>query len=186
MQSMARHSHGRGSEICIKRICLVFPGGERGKRAWKPFAALEAPATFARHCLPVKTTILRILLIAAFLVAGYFIRQGNSQNLEPLLKEAAEKMNASPNQMMDDDTRLDHVEAGPGKRITYNYTLVRVSKANVNIPELQKAMREQIIANYKTSSQMEHFRRANVEMAYRYKDKAGEPIFELMVSPKDF
>ena len=88
--------------------------------------------------------------------------------------------------MGDRDTRWDSTGAEPGNKFIYIYTLVNHTKDEMDVPTLEKALRPKIIAGYKTSDQMKSFREHNVELHYQYKDKTGEFVFEIVVSPKDF
>jgi hypothetical protein len=49
-------------------------------------------------------------------------------------------------------------------------------------------VRQTLLQNYKTSTtvQMQSLRLRQVELDYQYKDKNGDFIFEITVSPKDF
>lgn len=133
--------------------------------------------------------LLRIIAGAVGAVIGYLVvsqfLNGNA-HFDKVLTNTANEMNKTLPMNVDSATRLDTTIGGPGKRFTYIYTLLTVGKTNVDLPLLQNNMRPQIIANYKTSDRMKVFRDQNVELNYEYKDKDGNVLFTIAVSPKDF
>ena len=109
-----------------------------------------------------------------------------SAHFDKILSNTANNVNKTLPKMVDSATRLDTTIAGPGKKFTYVYTLVNVDKSNPIAAALQDKLKPQIVANYKTSEKMKVFRDENVELDYQYKDKNGDLVCEVAVSPKDF
>jgi len=95
-------------------------------------------------------------------------------------------MNAGLPKQVDRETRLDTTMAGPGNRLTYLYTLVNLSSADVDSTELTAKLKSQIINGYKTLPEMAAFRKRQVELHYHYRDKNGNVVATIVVSPKDF
>lgn len=122
--------------------------------------------------------------VIGYLVVSQFLN--GSAHFDKVLMNTANEMNKTLPMNVDSGTRLDTTIGGPGKKFTYIYTLLTVEKTNLDLPSLQKNMRPQIIANYKTSDRMKVFRDQNVELNYEYKDKDGNLLFSIAVSPKDF
>lgn len=104
---------------------------------------------------------------------------------EQLMKISSE-INKSCPFMVDQDTRLDNTMGGPGKSITYNYTLVNYLEADINSDELRKYITPQLINNIKTNDDMKTFRENKVSLKYNYKDKLGKPILSVTISPSDY
>ena len=104
---------------------------------------------------------------------------------EQLMKISSE-INKSCPFMVDQDTRLDNTMGGPGKSITYNYTLVNYLEEDINSDELRKFITPQLINNIKINDDMKTFRENEVSLKYNYKDKVGKPILSVTISPSDY
>jgi len=94
-------------------------------------------------------------------------------------------MNKKLPTMFDAETRLDKVAASPGQ-FTYFFSLPNLTKDNLDLSILQNRLRENVTSNYRTNYQLEVDRQNNILMKYQYKDKNGDFLFEIAVSPKDF
>ena len=94
-------------------------------------------------------------------------------------------MNKELPRMFDAETRLDKVTAVSG-RMTYYFSFLNQAKENLALPVLQNKLRESLTANYRTNSGLAMDRKNDISMGYQYKDKNGELLFEIVVSPKDF
>ncbi len=132
---------------------------------------------------------LRIVAAVIGATVGFLVvSHGLHHSTQELLENAAADMNKKLPMMVDSVTRLDKVEAGPdgSKTLIYNYTLPEMTKSNMDVPTLEKVLRPQVIENYKTRAEMRGLRDANVQLDYRYKDKNGDAVFEMDISPKDF
>jgi hypothetical protein len=125
--------------------------------------------------------------VLGYVAVTYFFQAGrDSVHFDQGLAQVAGEINKTLPMMVDSATRLDTVIPGPGEKLTYCYTLVNEEKESVDVAALEKALRPQAISGYKTSTQMKSFREHNVELNYQYKDKKGNFIFELAITPKDF
>lgn len=107
-------------------------------------------------------------------------------HFDRVLIQTASELNKTLPMMVDSETRLDTTVPGPGKKFTYVYTLVNQDGSNLDATVLQNKLKPKILAGYKTSDAMKVFRDANVEMDYQYKDKNGNFLCKISVSPKDF
>ena len=107
-------------------------------------------------------------------------------SFDQTLVRISSELNKSLPAMMDRETRLDSTLAGPGKRLTYFYTLVNYSRGDLDTSQVQQVLRPRLLANYKSNEQMKDLRDGNVELHYQYKGKGGEFLFELVVAPRDF
>jgi hypothetical protein len=124
--------------------------------------------------------------ILAVFVFRSFTRVGGSSSFEETLAQAAAQANKSLPMMIDKETRLDATAAEEGKRFIYTYTLVNYERGHVDTSMLRRSIRPTLVENYKTNEQMKGFREEHVELHYRYYDKNGEPLMEIVVSPSDF
>jgi hypothetical protein len=142
----------------------------------------------------MNNTFLRIVATIIGAVIGYAVVSGLFQagcghiSTRRYLTLEAEATNKKLPMMVDADTRIDKVEVGDGTNniMIYDYTLPRLTKNQIDASVLQKNLRPQLIANYRTNNLMQRMRDQGVELDYHYVDKNGDFIFEQSVSPKDF
>ncbi|MDR3457576.1 MAG: hypothetical protein P4N60_09035 [Verrucomicrobiae bacterium] len=106
--------------------------------------------------------------------------------LNARLARVAANMNERLPLLADPETRLDKVTAGPGAQLTYAFTLPNRDKGTLDLPAFEKAIRQNLINNYQTNSSLAELRAAQVKLDYQYKDKNGQFISEIAVTPKDF
>jgi hypothetical protein len=107
---------------------------------------------------------------------------------EQMLVKASSDMNAKLPIMVDKYTRMDNTLAGPGKLLTYKYTLVQTVATDLDkakLEELRKSMKSTIVQTYKTSPAMKVFRDADVKLKYQYYDKKGAFVTDIEVNPTD-
>ena len=140
----------------------------------------------------MRSPILKILVALISAVVGYVLvasvlgLRHAEGSLDSRLARVAENMNKQLPIMADADTRLDKVTAGPGSQLTYAFTLPAQSKSGLDLPAFEKTLRQNIINNYRTNSSMIEMRTAQVKLVCQYKDKTGELITNIAVTPKDF
>ncbi len=136
-----------------------------------------------------KNSIICIVIIVLATTIGSSFGQGlvtTSNSFEEQLKTAANEINKRCPAMVDKDTRLDNAIAGPGKTMTYNYTLVNHNKKDLDINVFESFVRPNHIKNIKTNQGIKSFRENNVTMIYNYKDKNGIFIYRIEIKPKDY
>ena len=137
-------------------------------------------------------TVLKIIAglvgaVAGYLIVGHLLHPANdAAHFEKALTDVASDMNKTLPMSVDGETRLDSTAPGPGLKFTYVYTLLKHDKSELDVPSLEKSLKPKIVANYKTSPEMKQFRDMNVQLVYQYKDKNGESLFEIAVTPADF
>jgi hypothetical protein len=126
----------------------------------------------------ISTSFLALLNAAGLSPGG--------QTVEEQLVSAAAEINKKCPYMLDDETRADSLASGPGKSITYYYTLVKRSASQLDIPRLQEQLRPAVVQNVQTNPTMEPLRNLQVKFLYKYADKNGSPAFDLSVVPPDY
>lgn len=99
------------------------------------------------------------------------------------MMQAASDINKSCPIMVDQETRLDNVVALPGNVFQYNYTLVNMEKAAIDIAALESQLKPILINNVKTNPDVKINRDHKTTMGYTYKDMNGEFLFKIMVTP---
>jgi hypothetical protein len=129
----------------------------------------------------IATTVgIIVAAVVSKFVVNYF---NDSMSFDEQLMQVSQEINKHCPFMIDQDTRLDNTIGGPGNSFTYNYTLVNYFAEEVDVDELKERIEPQMIMNIKTSPDMEQFRENNVTLLYKYRDKAGNFIFEIKISP---
>ncbi|HTK82392.1 MAG TPA: hypothetical protein VL633_08890 [Bacteroidota bacterium] len=130
-----------------------------------------------------------VAVVAAALgiyIVNSFMTNRSEGSMDDNLARFAAEANKNLPVMVDKETRLDATEFGGNKRFIYSYTLVNYSKSDVDTSLFRKSMQPTLISNYKTNPQMQTLRDENVILHYQYKDKQGEFLVELVVSPAMF
>jgi hypothetical protein len=103
---------------------------------------------------------------------------------ETYLAEMAGDMNKDLPHMLDADLRLDHVAAGPGKRLTFTSTFVRASAGGID----KKALAGVVDEFKKSRCGEPAVKKAidrDVTVDYVFKDKDGRPLTELVLTSSD-
>lgn len=125
------------------------------------------------------------------LTAAYFGKElatsffSSEMNITETLKAAAEELNKQTPMMVDDDTRLDAAENGPGLRFTYIYTLVNYSVSEINVEEFHNNLAPNIRKAVCEKPEMAVFYRNDVTVVYVYRDKNGMDVMEIAVPPTE-
>jgi hypothetical protein len=102
---------------------------------------------------------------------------------EAQLQQAAGNLNKSCPMMIDPETRLDTVTIPAARTFQYNYTLVNLQKATIDMEDLKNFLTPTIVENVKTSPQLQLFREQNTTLSYRYNDRNGVFLFDIIVTP---
>ncbi len=126
----------------------------------------------------IKAVIVMALAAAAGAasVRAIMPRLFGGGSVEQQLEEAAAKANLQLPQQLDEVTRCERVEAGPGKRMSYIYTL-SVDFDN----DQQKLLTEQATQRALVDPNLQPAFSAGVTLWYKYYDKSGKLMFEFPV-----
>ncbi len=108
------------------------------------------------------------------------------QKLDDIVTNAITAINSMAPKAIDDETRLDGAEAGPGTAFTYLYTLPnidsRTSQAN---EQFRSQMLRTLRSNYCQGEALKRFRNAGLAIHYKYRDRNGLLFTEFAVHPGD-
>ena len=129
----------------------------------------------------IQTVVGLIAGIASLILVQHFFF--NAPSYDQAMMQAASEINKSCPIMVDRETRLDNAVALPENVFQYNYTLVNMEKATMDIEGLQNNLRPTVINFVKTNPDMKINRENKTVMAYYYKDKNGEFLFKILVTP---
>lgn len=107
-----------------------------------------------------------------------------SPSYDKVLMQLASELNKTCPIMVDEFTRLDNSIALPGNIFQYNFTLVNTIKSEVIPDTVKKYLEPSIISNIRTNPDLKFFRDNKTTMAYFYRDKNGEFVYKLFVTPE--
>jgi hypothetical protein len=129
--------------------------------------------------------VIMAVVIGISVGVSTFIHLQRSESTEEKLVQTSKDLNARLPLTVDSETRWDTTVPGPGKCLTYCYTLINVSKSEINPGEVTAKIKPKLLLNYRTSTGMKLFRENHVTLRYMYKDKVGETVTIIEVSPDD-
>ena len=140
-----------------------------------------APTTPDRR----KKLLGAIVGIIAFGLSYWAVQQifFKPPSFDKVMMQAASELNKTCPIMVDQYTRLDNALALPDNAFQYNYTLVNITKAEVNLDTVKKYIEPGILSNVKTNPDMKVYRDNKTTMIYYYKDKNGEFVYKFSVTP---
>ena len=132
-----------------------------------------------------KTTLGAIVGVVVFGLSYFAVQQlfFKPVSFDKAMMQAASEINKTCPIIVDKDTRLDNVVALPENVFQYNYTLVNLDKSEVNIDTVKKYIEPGIINNVRTHPDLKPYRDNKVTMAYNYRDKDGEFVLKISVTP---
>ena len=124
-----------------------------------------------------------VTIIAITVIQYFFFK---SPSVDEMMVKAASEFNKSCPFMVDQVTRSDNAVALPGKIFQYNYTLINLDVASIEIEEVKKNLEPVIINTVKTSPDLKLFREKEITMVYNYRDSYGNFIFKILVGPDQY
>lgn len=129
----------------------------------------------------LNKVILGIIFAASCigLVQFYF----SPPSFDKAMLEIASEMNKVCPLMVNKDTRLDNAVALPDNIFQYNYTLLNSELSEINVDTVKKYTEPGIINNVKTNPDLKLFRDHKTTLNYYYRDKKGDFVFKLSVTP---
>jgi len=130
------------------------------------------------------TIVGTVVFFLTYYAVQYFFFQPPSY--DKAMMSAASEINKTCPVMVDAETRLDNTIALPGNVFQYNYTLVKIDKANADTLSMKNYLEPTITNVVKTNPQMKFQRDHNTTMNYYYKDKNGLYLFIVTVTPNKY
>jgi hypothetical protein len=129
--------------------------------------------------------IVMAVVIGIAVGVSTFIHLQRSNSVEEKLVQTSKNLNARLPLNVDSDTRWDTTVPGPGRCLTYCYTLINVSKSEVDPSEVAAKIKPKLLLYYRTNADMKLFRDNRVSVQYMFKDKRGETVTSIEVTPDD-
>jgi hypothetical protein len=106
-------------------------------------------------------------------------------SVERMLVDASNQVNKMLPMMVDSETRADSTIPEPPNTLVYHYTLLKRTKSELDVRAIADYLRPRLVNNYKTTENMKTLRDAGVMLKYRYYDKDGIFVAEIVVKTSD-
>jgi hypothetical protein len=118
------------------------------------------------------------------MTAGKAIGKAGSEDVEDALRKTTVEFNKQLPKQIDGDTRADSSDSGPGKRITFRYTITSASSREIDRKYFNTVLTEQFSPTVCGAKSTEFFFKKGVTLTYSYKSRDGVPIEDLVLTPK--
>ncbi|MDP3393075.1 hypothetical protein [Sediminibacterium sp.] len=104
--------------------------------------------------------------------------------LDQELQEISNMTNKHTPIQIDSLTTLNNTQALYGNKLQYNIS-INADKANVDTTILVTTSKERVINMLKTDPKGSYFFTNKIDIIYRYTDKTGKYICQIIITPKD-
>ena len=111
--------------------------------------------------------------------------QAEISNISEILVQTADMMNQTLPMMVDRDTRWDSSFAGPGKTLSYKYTLVNYSANQIDGTQFARNIQPTLTNMVCTNPATQIFPDNGVLLNFNYYDKTSNLIARVKVTPSD-
>ena len=119
-----------------------------------------------------------------FFIIQYF--SSEKPTFDKVMIEYANEINKTCPSKVDEDIRLDNTMAMPNNKFKYNYTLINLEKQNIDSNEIKDLLEPTLINNIKSSPDFKIFRDNKTTLTFNFKDKNGQYVLEINVTPKNY
>ena len=135
-----------------------------------------------------RNIILSIIGLIAFGFLFFIIQYFSSEKptFDKVMIEYANEINKTCPSKVDEDIRLDNTMAMPNNKFKYNYTLINLEKQNIDSNEIKDLLEPTLINNIKSSPDFKIFRDNKTTLTFNFKDKNGQYVLEINVTPKNY
>ena len=135
-----------------------------------------------------KKILTSVVTVITFFISYYAVQQifFTPPSYDKMMMEVASELNKTCPMMIDSETRLDNAISIPENVFQYNYTLINMDKESVDVNEMKKYLEPTIINNVKTNPQMKIQRDNKTTINYYYKDKNGQHLLTISVTPDKY
>jgi hypothetical protein len=143
----------------------------------------EIPKGNKKISTPIKIAAV-VLLVGLVLFLQRF--SYSNDDFEKVMKLISKQMNQSCPKMEDKDTRLDNTETRSALTFQYNYTMVEMLRDSMDVELLNYSFETAMINNARTNPDLEMFRKHNVTLVYSFKDKLGNFLTKISITPEKY
>jgi hypothetical protein len=116
---------------------------------------------------------------------GILLARGNLAKADGDMDRVVREINATVPKMVDETTRLDRASAGPGRRLTYDLTLISLKAQDVDRTAWKQSVAPSIRANMSQTKGMHTLLAAGITVASRYSSSDGVLIDEIILRPEE-
>lgn len=109
----------------------------------------------------------------------------DTPSIEIALTKMADQINKRLPMAVDKDTRGDNITPGPGRRFTYNYTLVSTKIRDIDKAYFRQTMQAQLRAGVCSNPDMKIFFTNGITVGYSYRAADGTFVDKIDITPKD-
>lgn len=88
--------------------------------------------------------------------------------------------------MIDEETRLEKIEALPKNGIEFFYTIIKRDSTSLDVKAVKPKLEESLIEFAKSDTSMAFARYYRTHLVYSYKDKNGRDFFQIKIAPEQF
>ncbi|MEM8675951.1 MAG: hypothetical protein AAGF83_19075 [Cyanobacteria bacterium P01_G01_bin.67] len=135
---------------------------------------------------PTAKSLLGVAVAASTTAIAFLApAKAETNNISKLLVETANMMNKSLPMMVDQDTRWDSSFAGPGKMLSYKYTLINYSASQIDSVQFANNIRTPLTDTICNNPATQIFPENGVLLNFNYYDNARNLIARVNVAPGD-
>ena len=102
------------------------------------------------------------------------------------LRDAAREINRACPVQIDPATRLDSAQVLSEAALQFNYTLTTSSRETIDKTQLEANTKPGLIESVKANRAMTDLRDHSITMVYYYRDKNGEFLLKIPITPADY
>jgi uncharacterized membrane protein YeaQ/YmgE (transglycosylase-associated protein family) len=113
------------------------------------------------------------------------LAKAGPEEAQRMLAESAQRMNSRLPRMIDEATRLEKVVAGPGKRLTYLYTITDAPASEYSWAQLADPLRQQLVAQLCGNRQTRDILSKEIVIGQQYSGNDGRLIGSLALAASD-
>ena len=102
------------------------------------------------------------------------------------LRNAATEINRSCPVQVDAGTRLDSAQVLSDTELQYNYSLISATREEFDVAKLEAITKPMLIDAVKTNTALADLRDHSITIVYNYRDKDGQFLLKIPVTPSDY
>jgi len=120
-----------------------------------------------------------VVWVSAPSISDYF-------NRDEKIIAIAEQINQTTTKSNGDEARLDSAEAGAGKKIIYNYTLVNYEASQIDPYALKTGTKPDLVDDIRSKKEYQQLRDLNAELVFVYRTKDDIEVARIAITPIDY